>query len=454
MPEKPVVMPGTGALLRVGPFELWPAARRLRLHGNPVALTPRAFDLLAELALHHPHMASKNALLTAVWPGLVVEENNLQVQISLLRKILGHDAITTVPCHGYRLNLAVSEEPGASGDGVPAAGGTMFGRERDMAELGDMLHRQRLTSLLGAGGVGKSMLARHAAVAGGMRPAWADLAECSDAATVLEAVARATGLDGPGPETAAALAHRLAQGPGLLVLDNADRVARDVALLAGQLLARAPALRLLVTTQVRLHLPEEQVYRLAALAVPPAGCALTDALDYGALALLQARAQGHDHRFALTEGVLADAVALCGKLDGLPLALELAAARIPALGVTAVLRQLDDPLPLLAQANGTGPLRQRSLQGALEWSYRLLEPAARALWRDAATMPPRFSLNDLMELRKGCDVGATLDLLGTLVDRSLLIFDPDRTPGYTLPAIHRAFVLGKPPLLRSGVPAK
>jgi predicted ATPase/DNA-binding winged helix-turn-helix (wHTH) protein len=446
----PSERPAGGALLQVGPFELWPAARRLRQQGKAVTITPRAFDVLATLALHHPGLVSKSALLAAVWPSLVVEENNLQVQISLLRKLLGHHAIVTVPGHGYRLNLPVSSGNGGAAEELPApVASPLLGRECDLAELADLLHQHRLTSLVGAGGVGKSMLARHAAAtmaAVGLDVLWADLADCTSAADVLETVARGAGLAeaATGP-----LARHLARHPCLLVLDNADRVAGPVAALAEELLARAQPLSLLVTTQVRLHLPEEQVYRLMPLAVPPAGCSLAEAARHGALALLQARAHGHDHRFVLTEEMLPDAVTLCRELDGLPLALELAAARIPALGVAGVGRRLGDRLPLLARATGGGPPRQRSLRDALEWSYGLLEPAAQALWCETAAMSPWFTLDELMTRRSGSDAAATLDLLGTLVDRSLLVFDAGRAAGYTLPASHRAFALEK----RIGAPA-
>ncbi|WP_165390845.1 winged helix-turn-helix domain-containing protein [Pseudoduganella lutea] len=431
--------PAAGALLHVGPYELWPAARRLRLHGKPVPLTPRALDVLVALVRHHPGMMSKNDLLAMVWPGLVVEENNLQVQVSLLRKLLGRNAIATVPGHGYRLALPVGVGEAAAAALPSTAPGALLGRAGDLAELGDVLRHHRLTSLLGAGGVGKSALARHAAAAAGPPVAWADMAECAGSGDVLEAVARGMGVDGGAVDT---LARHAGSQPCVLVLDNVDRVARETAALAQELLARLPALRLLVTTQVRLHVPEEQVYRLMPLAIPPAGCALAEALDYGALALLQARAQGHDHRFTLTEATLPDAIALCRELDGLPLALELAAARIPALGVAGLLRRLGDRLPLLAKSTGTGPARQRSLHDTLEWSYDLLAPAAQALWCDTAALPTWFSLEELMA-RRGGDEAATLDLLGTLVDSALLRFDAGHAPGYTMAPSHRAFALRK-----------
>lgn len=426
------------APLLVGSFELWPAARRLRQHGKSVAVTARAFDVLAVLAARQPDLVSKSAMMAMVWPGLVVEDNNLQVQISSLRKILGRDAITTVPGFGYRLNLPVT----ACAAGTDAARlhttSTLHGRAGDLAELGELLREHRLVSLLGMSGVGKSALARHAAPPDGATLYRADLADCADSLTLLQALAAT--LDVERLDGAGALARHLGHRPSLLVLDNADRVVGPLAAIVEELLAHT-AVHVLVTTQVRLHLPQEQVYRLTPLAVPPQGCALNEALEYGALALLAVRARGHDHRFALTEAGLADAVALCRRLEGLPLALELAAARIPALGVAGLLQRLDDCLTVLTNAHPPVPARQRSLYDAIAWSYGLLQPDERALWCETARLPAPFALDDLMAQQPARDIGRTLDLLGTLVERSLLTFDAAPAPRYTLGDAHRQFAL-------------
>jgi predicted ATPase len=450
MPENPLTdlnpglivsdRPEWRAPLQLGSFELWPAARRLRQHGKCVAVTARAFDVLALLAARQPDLVSKSVLMAVVWPGLIVEENNLQVQISALRKILGHDAITTVPGFGYRLNLPVA-------DGAPAAdhdtwrsstAATLHGRAGDLAELDELMQQHRLVSLLGAAGVGKSALARHVVPTAGTLTIRADLADCAGMREVLQAMAASLDVEelaGPG-----ALARHLGRRACLLVLDNADRVATLLAPLITELLAHT-ATCVLVTTQVRLHLAQEQVYRLRPLDIPPAGSTLAEALQYGALALLAARARGHDHRFTLTGTLLSDAIELCRQLDGLPLALELAASRIPALGVAGLLERMSDCLTVLTTAHPTAPARQHSLLDALAWSYGLLGPAEQALWCATARMPAYFSLEDLMADGTGRDIGCTLDLLGTLVERSLLTFYADPVPCYTLAASHRQFAL-------------
>lgn len=427
--------------MQIGSFELWPAARCLRQHGKPIAITGRAFDVLAVLAARHPDMARKSELMTAVWPGLVVEENNLQVQISLLRKILGREAIATVPGFGYCLNLAVTTCGDATGAGRTAAAGGLHGRAADLAELGELVREHPLVTLSGGSGVGKSALARHLPEPPSATLARVDLADCIDTAGVLRALASALDAGDTGAQDRTALLRHLGRRPGLLVLDNADRVARLLAPIVEELLAHG-AVRVLVTTQVRLHLPQEQVYRLTPLAVPPPGTPLPEALQYGALDLLTARARSHDHRFALTTSVLADAIELCRQLDGLPLALELAAARIPALGMAGLLQRMHERLTVLATGHEGVPTRQRSLYDAIAWSYALLAPDEQALWCETARLQTPFSLEDLIAVGGARDIGRTLDLLGTLVERGLLRFDAGPVPCYTLEASHRQFARG------------
>ncbi|WEF32338.1 winged helix-turn-helix domain-containing protein [Pseudoduganella chitinolytica] len=427
--------------MQIGSFELWPAARCLRQHGKPIAITGRAFDVLAVLAARHPDMARKSELMTAVWPGLVVEENNLQVQISLLRKILGREAIATVPGFGYCLNLAVTTCGDATGACRTAAGGGLHGRAADLAELSELVREHPLVTLSGGSGIGKSALARHLPEPPSATLARVDLADCTDTTGLLRALAGALDARGTGQPDRAALLRHLGRRPGLLVLDNADRVARLLVPVVEELLAHG-AVHVLVTTQVRLHLRQEQVYRLTPLAVPPPGTSLAEALQYGALDLLAARARGHDHRFALTVPVLADAIELCRQLDGLPLALELAAARIPALGMAGLLQRMDERLTVLATGHEGVPARQRSLYDAIAWSYALLAPDEQALWCETARLQTPFSLEDLIAVGGARDIGRTLDLLGTLVERGLLRFDTGPVPCYTLEASHRQFARG------------
>ncbi len=438
---------------RFAAFELQLAQRRLLRDGRVLPVTARAFDVLAVLAARAGQLVSKEALLAAVWPGLVVEENNVQVQISQLRKMIGAASIATVSGRGYRLTLPCSGDSGTQAD-PPAADcirhppllplpAALFGRDEDLADLDEMVRGRRLTSVLGAAGVGKTALAAVAAhrlqarFADGV--AWADLGSALAPAHIVAAIAAALHLDIDTP--AASLLAHLAGRHLLLVLDNADRVSAAAAALARQLLAQAPRLHLLVTTQVRLNLLEESVYRLSTLAVPTAGTPLAPARKFGALAMLEARVAALDHLFALDEDNLGPAIELCRMLDGLPLALELAAARVPTLGLRQLLAHLDAGPALLSGGSAGAAPRHRSLQAALEWSYALLAPEEQALYRELATLPAWFGPAQLRT--ESAASARRLNSLATLVDRSLVIFDPARPEGYTLHETGRVFAMAK-----------
>jgi predicted ATPase/DNA-binding winged helix-turn-helix (wHTH) protein len=415
-------------IYRFGPFALHPAQRRLLAGGSEIVLQARAFDVLHVLVARQGALVLKRELLDTVWPGAVVEENNLQVHISQLRKMLGHGAIKTVPGRGYQLALPCASEEAAVPPAPAPSPALLYGRDDDLEECIELLRNVRLVSILGATGVGKTSLARHVAArlhaSLDGQVTWVDLAHATTAADVEAALARVE-----------------RQGCRLLVLDNADQVSSATAQMADRLLAQVPAIRLLVTTQVRLNLQEESVYRLASLAVPTGGNPAVEALKYGAVALLQARIAARDRHFMVDDGNVGTAIRLCRRLDGLPLALELAAARVPAFGLEGVLRSLDDGLFLLSGGTHAAPPRHRALHCALDWSYGLLRPGEQALYCAMAGLPGWFSLD---QLGKG-PAGRTslFDAVDTLVDRAFVVFDGARPRPYTLTETGRAFALAK-----------
>lgn len=304
----------------------------------------------------------------------------------------------------------------------------LYGRDDDLDECMELVRNARLVSILGATGVGKTSLARHVAArlhaSLDGRVTWVDLAHATTAGDVEAALS-------------AVEPHRCR----LLVLDNADQVSHATAQLAERLLAQVPGMRLLVTTQVRLNLREEVVYRLASLAVPTGGNPAVEALKYGAVALLQARIAARDRHFMLDDGNVGTAIRLCRRLDGLPLALELAAARVPAFGLDGVLRSLDDGLFLLSGGMHAAPPRHRALHSALDWSYGLLQPGEQALYCTMAHLPGWFSLDQLGDGTAGRT--SLFDAVDTLVDRAFVVFDGARPRPYTLTEMGRSFALAK-----------
>lgn len=402
-------MPGQ-APWRFGRCELRPATRELLLDGRPQKLGERAFDILLALAEAEGRPVSRDDLFDRAWPGRAVLEDNLKVQVMALRRLLGPEAVVTVPGQGYRLGLPRAEAG-------PAA--DLFGREADLDRLLQCLAPGRLLTLVGPGGIGKTRLALAVAARAGPVDGTlvVELAPLADPRALAGTVARALALP-PGAGEAALLAA-LKPLALRLVLDNAEHLHDAVAALAERVLEAAPGVTLLVTSQEPLGLAGEQVLRLDGLAVPVDDSAAAVAASPAA-ALFAARAAALG--FAPDPTDAAALARLCRRLDGIPLALELAAARVPLLGVAGVERHLDEALALLTRGSRAAPPRQQTLRGALQWSHGLLDDAQKAVFRRLAVFAGGFTL-ELAQVVAGAgefDPWAVLDHLESLVAKSLV----------------------------------
>ncbi|TMH30806.1 MAG: hypothetical protein E6H58_13485 [Betaproteobacteria bacterium] len=446
---------------RFGRIEVQPAERVLLVDKQPAAIGARAFDLLLALIEHRDRVVTKNELLDLVWPGLVVEENNLAVQVSALRKWLGPQAIATIPGRGYRFTLVPDDDAAALRDdtptrdaapssittrALPTSTTTLFGRDDDLAALAQWSAQHRLVTIVGAGGIGKTALAlaaaqeREASSRGSV--AWVELAELTDPSLVPSAVAQAIGLpasgsDDPLPPLIAALKPMQT----LLVLDNAEHLLDAVARLARAVLSQTGDVRLLVTSQAALKLDGEQVFRLDALSVAEPGTPAAQALDHGAVALFVSQAQSADRHFALTDANVASVIELCRHLDGVALAIKLAAARLPLLGLQGLTTRLADRFKLLAGAGRSAPTRQQTLRAALDWSHGLLAPAEQSVFRRLGVFAGGFTLELASAVASDdtLDEWAVVEALGTLVDRSLVAVDASERPRYRLPESARDY---------------
>ncbi len=439
-----------------------PGPRQLFVDGHLAKIGSRAFDMLLALVARRERVVAKNELLNLVWPGVNVEEGNLQVQMVALRKLLGPNAIATIPGRGYKFaaELAGRETapPIPSPNGPPAAAAIfsgnlpaslppLYGRESDVGMLTTLLAQHRMVSIVGPGGIGKTRTAQ--AVAHEMRQAQPDgawlveLAPLDNPALAASTVARALGLAlGPDERPLESLAAAMAGQNLLLVLDNCEHIAAAMSELAGAILAKAPGVRLLITSQEPLHHVAEQVYRLRPLTIPATVDADT-ALRYGAVALFAARARAADARFALNEENVADIVEICSRLDGIALAIELAAARVSLLGVRTLRLRLRESLRLLAGgARDTQP-RHRTLRAALEWSYALLTPDERKVLDRLGVFVGGFTLEAAQTAAADADLDewSVLDCLAGLVEKSLVMVDMAEPPRYRLLQTTRAFAL-------------
>lgn len=463
-------LPGHGKVpFRVGPFELHPSERSLCRDGQPLELGARAFDLLVVLAEYQGRLATKATLLERVWPRLVVDENNLPAQIAALRRVLGAGAIRTVAGFGYRLELPVLPPGEALPGPTPSGPGTspgsprfnpplrtfpsrltpMLGRDADIARLQDALGRSRIVTVVGGAGIGKTRLAqeilvREADKAGSA--AMVSLQPIDDLRQVPGAIALSLGASLPvGRDGFEALCDLLHDVPLLLVLDGAEHLGDALAAAISALVMQSRALRVVVTSQAPLGLAGETVYRLEALPVPTRSVEPHVALEFGAVELFVQRAAAADRRFELTTLNAPVAIEICRRLDGNPLAIELAAARLPALGVNLLLERLDDRFRLLRSQRHAADARHGALHAAFDWSYGLLTPKEQRIFNRLGVFAGSFSLQAAARsvADQALDEVEAIDLIGRLVDRSLVVALPTDPPRYAMSETARYYALDR-----------
>jgi len=460
---------------RFAHFELLGTERRLLVDGQDAPLGARAFDLLVALIERRDRTVGKDELLDVVWPGLVVEGNNLQVQISTLRKVLGPRAISTIPGRGYRFALEVSD-PGSGHTGpddaanratiahpsAPTVGNArpqhgnlaemlpeLIGRAGDVASLLAAIGAHRLVSVVGAAGIGKTRLAQAAAHA--LRREFEDgvwmveLSPVGDPALLPAAVAQALGVTLAGKRSAQdEVIDALRNRAVLLVLDNCEHLVDAASAFAQAVRHRAPEAHLLITSQELLRIADEHLYHAATLSVP-ATPDLMSARVSGAVALLVNRVQALRPTFALTEQNCADVVDICRRLDGLPLAIELAAARVPLLGTAGVRERLDERFRMLTGGVRTALRRHQTLREAIDWSHGLLDADERAVFRRAGVFAGTFTMNAAQQVLgdEQIDAWEVLEHLGALIDKSLVLAEVSEPPRYRLLESTRAYALEK-----------
>jgi predicted ATPase len=413
--------------LESGRVVLDAVSRRVWLHGEPVQLGGRAFDVLCLLLSHAGQVMSKQALLDHAWAGRVVQENNLHVQIKALRRVLGHQIVCTVPGRGYQLGCQaepLAEVPVPLASATSGGGLALFGRaDLSRAACAALLtERVRLLTFTGVAGVGKTCLARQVLEQARQQPSArvvaVFLAPLQDCSLMMPALADAMGIRAEGGNSPAqAVIAWLRQRPCLLLLDNLEHLLPQASQQIANLLEQCPRIQILATSRMRLRVAGEREVKVAPLALPD-GDSREQMLASPAVQLFMARALNIGHAVDHLPDSLAAAAQVCRGLDGLPLAIELAVARLRVLSPLALAQRLLPRLPLLKVADGPMPARHRTLQGAIAWSYELLAPEAQLLFARLGVCAGGFSLALAEAL---CNrPGAALDGLEQLLDQNLL----------------------------------
>src|SRR5579872_275743 len=315
---------------------------------------------------------------------------------------------------------------------LPVQVTTFYGREKDLEELKTQIEEHRLVTLFGAGGVGKTRLAVQAAAEVLDRypdGVWiADLAPITDPELVPSVVARAVGMNqSQGQQTAEILPQWLRGKSLLLILDSCEHVLESVATLADAIHHRCPTVRMLATSRQALDLSGEKVSRVSSLGVPRKGGTLSaaDAMQFGSVALFVDRATLVNQSFQLTDENAAIVVEICQRLDGIPLAIELAAARVKVLGISNLAQRLNERFKLLTGGSRAALPRQKTLAALIDWSYDLLSPQERALFNRLAIFAGPFSIEAAAAVCSGgqVDESDVLDLVASLADKSLIVVE-------------------------------
>lgn len=436
-------------MLQFGAFVLHRERMQLEENGQPVRLGSRAFELLLALVERAGEVVSHEELVARVWPTTVVEDTNLRVHIAALRKALrdgegGTRCIANVPGRGYSFVLPVqavaalpapvlSPPDARPPHNLPERLTRAIGREAVVAELAARVQRRRLVTLVGPGGMGKTTVA--IAVAEQCLPAFAhgarfvDLSPLSDPRLVPLALGRSLGAELPRDDPWPALRACLRDSRLLIVLDNCEHLVEAAAGLVEFVLRAAPGVHLLATSREPLDAEGEWTQRLQALALPDPAQQLDRAqtLAFPAVELFVERAAARSDSFDLAAEDLPDLRRLCRQLDGMPLAIELAAARVDGLGLRALAARLDDLFRLLNRGRRTAQPRHQTLQALLDWSHALLAPQEQVVLRRLSVF--RASFTRLSAARvAACEQVPPQhveDSLESLVAKSLVAAEPD-----------------------------
>ncbi len=434
-------VPG-GAAMRFGPYRLIKSQRLLLDGTKPVPVSSRAMDILLALVEQPGRVLSRNDLITRAWPHTTVDDVNLRVHVSALRRALGDGQdgqpyLVTVPGRGYRFvgPLASEQAPllqvaaaRARPATLPLPLARIIGRTEVIARVRALLPQRQFVTLVGPGGMGKTTVAT--AVADGIGSAypdgvqWVDIATLDRDQTVPAAIAFALGLANFSTDPSPGVAALLQDKAMLLILDSCERVVTGAARMVEYIRGSAPKVDILATSREPLRARGEQVVRLPPLGLPRGSHDLTveQALEYPAVQLFVERASATSDGFTLTNGNVSLVAGICSRLDGIALAIELAAGHLAAFELQSLATLLDDKFRLMAAGRRTALPRHQTMQATLEWSYETLPEPERLLLRRLAVFGGAAGLAAIRAITadETLDQDMVVASLVRLVDKSLV----------------------------------
>ena len=430
--------------IRFGAFRYFPDQSILLKGGKRVRIGSRALCLLKALTVQIGRFVPNDELFTAAWPDTHVDDTNIRVQITALRRVLcgkgGAVRITNAPGRGYALTVApdaledgagTATPPGTQPDvqALPRHLTSLVGRAEAVDAVIARLSGHRFVTIAGPGGIGKTRVAIEACArldADGQRICFVDFSPLSSGAVVASTIAGALLIDDDAIATSTErIVRALADQPYLLVLDNCEHVLDAATVISEDLLRAVPDLRILATSREPLLVEGEVVVRLAGLGRPSEADlprTLSEALGYPAIQLLLERAEAAVDSLKVGDADVSAIVEICHRLDGIPLAIELAAASIAALGIGGVAALIRDQFPVLSSGRRTAPPRQRTMRATLEWSYEKLTADEQSLLVRLSVFRAMFSASGAQAVN-GLSPQVTLQLLSSLVAKSLVFVD-------------------------------
>ncbi|MDA9520401.1 transcriptional regulator [Bradyrhizobium sp. CCBAU 11434] len=471
-------MPDTNdqdSAISFGAFRLFPRSRLLEKDGVPLHLGGRALDILIFLAERAGEVVDKRELVKRVWADVNVDEGSLRFHITSLRKALGDAGegsryVVNVPGRGYcftapLLRAAPAEiRTGAVVSALrslPAPLAKMIGRDDAVEKIGAELSLHRFVTIVGPGGIGKTSVAL--AVAHGQYAAFdgqvcfVDFGALTDPQLVPGTIAAALGLTVSSDDPLPGLLQSLRSRPMLLVFDSCEHIIDELAPLAERIVREAPELHILTTSRESFRTEGERVYRLFPLDCPPQrdGLSMADVLAYPASQLFVERIAESLSEFELSEEDAPLVADICRRLDGIALAIELAAGRVNAYGIAGTASLLDSRFSLLWRGRRTAIPRHQTLSAALSWSYDLLPVAESATLRGLSIFVGPFTLEAALAVAasQSIDEAEAVEAITNLLSKSLIATSPaERRLRYRLLDTTRAFVGDK--LVESGESAR